>query len=84
MPSPTKRSEVQEDIGKMRPTGKKNRIQRRPGRGATSGGVSVALTSMAIMPKGVDVQATPLVKDVEGDCPEVVLSMMAGGALICQ
>ena len=39
MPSPNERSEVQEDIGKMRAAGKKNRFQRRPGRGDTSGGL---------------------------------------------
>ena len=58
---------------KMRPAGKKNRFQRRPERRATSGGVSVALTSKAMMPEGVDVRATPLVKDAEGDRPQVVL-----------
>ena len=73
MPSPTERSEVQEDIVKMRPDGKKSRFQRRPERGATSGGVSVALTSKAMLPEGVDVRATPLIRDTEGDHPEVVL-----------
>ena len=79
MPSQTERSEVQEDIGKMRPAGKKNRFQWMPGCGATSGGVSVALTSKVMMPEGVDVRATPLVKDAEGNRPEVVLSRIAGG-----
>ena len=79
VPSPTERSEVQEDIGKMRPAGKMNKFQRRPGRGATSGGVSVALTSKAVMSEGVDVRAMARGKDAEGDHPEVVLSRIAGG-----
>ena len=64
VPSPTERSEVQEDIGKMRPAGEMNKFQKRPGRGATSGGVSVVLASNAVMPEGVDVR---------------VLSRIAGG-----
>ena len=47
VPLPTEISEVQGDLGKMRPTGKNKKFPRRPGRGATPGGVRVALTSEA-------------------------------------
>ena len=56
------------------------KFQRRPGRGAISGGFGVNLTSKTMMPEGVDVRATTRGKDAEGDHPEVVLSMIAGGA----
>ena len=79
-PSPTEMSEVQRDIGKLRPAGKKNKFLRRHGRGATSGGVCVALTYKAMMPEGMDVRVTPLVKEAEGDLPEVVSSRNAGRA----
>ena len=77
MPSPTEISEVQGDLGKIRPAGKNKKFPRRPGRSATSGGVRVALTSKAMMPEGVDVWVMPLVRDAEGDLPEVVLSRIA-------
>ena len=35
------------------------------------------LASKATMPEGVDVWVTPLVRDAEGDLPEVVLSRIA-------
>ena len=54
MTSPTKSSGVQGDIGRMRPTGKSRKFPRGPGRGATPGGVHVALTSKAVMPAGRD------------------------------
>ena len=77
MLSPTDISEVQGDLGKMRPTGKNKKFLRRPGRGAAPGGVRVALASKAMMPEGVDVRVTPLVRDAEGDLPEVVSSRIA-------
>ena len=80
VPSPTDNSEVQDDIGKMRPAGKPIKFLRRPGRRATSGGVSVNLTSKTVMPEGMDVRATARGKDAEGDRPDVVLSMIAGEA----
>ena len=48
MLSLTEISEVQGDLGKMRPAVKNKTFPRRPGRGATSGGVCVALTSKDI------------------------------------
>ena len=80
MPSPIDNSEVQDDIGKMRPAENLIRFQRRPGRGVTNGRVSVNLTSKTVMPEGVEVWATAQGKDAVGDSPDVVLSMIAGGA----
>ena len=80
VPSPTNNSEVQEDIGKVRLAGTMIKFQKRPGRGATSGGVGVDLTSKTVMPEGMDVRSTARGKDAEGDRLEVVLSMIAGGA----
>ena len=79
VPSPTDNFEVQEDIGKMRPVGKLIKFQRKPGHGATSGGVSVNPTSKTVMSEGVDFRAMTRGKDAEGDRPDVVLSMIAGG-----
>ena len=78
VPSPIENSDIQNDIGKMRPVGKLIKFPRRPGCRVTSGRVSVNPTSKTVMPEGVDVRATARGKDAVGDSPDVVLSMIAG------
>ena len=64
----------------MRPAGKPTKFQRRPGCRVTSGRVSVNRTSKTVMPEVVEVQVMAQGMNAVGDRPDVVLSMIAGGA----